>query len=223
VLDGATRTTALLKLGFRDVLAQVVDYYSNSITLETWHHLMPDQNGRKAMESIAAGQELSFAYCRQDEADRLLRRREILCYFIFFDNTCMTISDKNGRPSEHMKKLRNLVFAYDRNFPVTRIHFSDIGKALRKQGLVYMANIFPAFSKEELVRMAQSGLTLPAGISRHVVPGRVLGFQVKNSLLKTSRISLQKKNELIQKIYQEKIVDGQVRYYPESIYIFNEY
>ena len=47
VLDGATRVSALISMGFRDVLAQIVDYSQETVDLNVWHHvivgLSPDQ------------------------------------------------------------------------------------------------------------------------------------------------------------------------------------
>jgi hypothetical protein len=85
-----------------------------------------------------------------------------------------------------------------------------------------MANIFPSYSKEELIRFAQSGIRLPAGITRHIVPGRVLGFEMQTSFLRSHKISVHKKNELLQKMLEQKIVQNNMRFYPESVFVFND-
>ncbi|MEK7276272.1 MAG: hypothetical protein AAB427_02890, partial [Chloroflexota bacterium] len=40
VLDGATRTTALREMGYRDALVQIVDYYSGAVQVVVWHHVL---------------------------------------------------------------------------------------------------------------------------------------------------------------------------------------
>lgn len=222
VLDGATRTTAVKQLGFRDILVQIVDYHGSSITLDTWHHMVPAGKNREFIERVKNEMGIQAEYVNLQKAEYLLRNREIMSYFIFFDNTCMALREESGKLSEQLKKLRTLVFEYDSLGSIVRIHYSDLGESLKQNGNIYMAHIFPSYSKDDLVRFAQSGLRLPAGITRHIVPGRILGFPLKTSFLKTSRISLHKKNEILQKMYEQKLVNSEMRYYPEGVFIFNE-
>ncbi len=222
VLDGATRTTALLKLGFRDILAQVVDYYSSSITLDTWHHLIPSKGHREFFQETISQRDLKSEYANLQKAESLLRKRKILCYFLFFDNTCLTIRDESCKPSDEVRKLRELVHDCEKMGKISRIHYSELGESLKKGEVTFMANIFPSFSKEELIRYAQSGLRLPAGITRHIVPGRVLGFGIETSLLKDENIPLYEKNNILKRIYDEKIVENCMRFYSESVFLFDE-
>lgn len=222
VLDGATRTTALKKLQFRDVLVQIVDYESDSITLDTWHHLMPAGGGRPFLDEVKENFGVEVEAANMQIAEQLLRNREIMSYFLFFDNTCFMIRERTGKLSEQTRKMRDIVLACESLGKIVRIHYSDLGENLKKNGKIYMANIFPAYSKEELIRLAKSGLKLPAGITRHLVPGRVLGFEVESEILEDRSASLQKKNEIIQEIYDRKIFENRMRYYSEAVYIFNE-
>lgn len=222
VLDGATRTTALKYLGFRDIFTQVVNYYDNSITLDTWHHLLPMHGGKKILQNILTEVSAFGEYATLQKAESLLRKRDIISYFLFFDNTCLMIKDERGIPTERLAVLRKLVRYYEKPGGIIRIHYSDLGESLKKNGNIYMAHIFPSYSKHELIRFAQSGLSLPAGITRHIIPGRALGFSIKTSLLKTDKISLHKKNELLQKEYETKLIENRMRFYPEGVFIFND-
>jgi hypothetical protein len=222
VLDGATRTTALKSLGFRDVLTQVVNYYSNDITLDTWHHLIPARGRNGFFEDLTSRYGVIFENASMQKAETLLRKRQIMSYFLFFDNTCLTLRESTGKPSEQVKKLRDVVLGCETLGKIVRIHYTEVGESLRKDSSVFMANIFPSYSKEELIRFAQSGIRLPAGITRHIVPGRVLGFEMQTSFLRSHKISVHKKNELLQKMLEQKIVQNNMRFYPESVFVFND-
>ena len=222
VLDGATRTTALTKLGFRDILAQVVDYYNSSITLDTWHHLIPSQGHREFFKEVSGKLGIVCEYTNLQKAQFLLYKRKILSYFLFFDNTCMTIRDESGKPSEEVRKLRELVHKCENLGKISRIHYSELGENLKKGGITYMANIFPSFSKEELIRFAQSKLRLPAGITRHIVPGRVLGFGIETAFLKDRKTPLYEKNKILKEIVDKRIIENGMRFYPESVFIFDD-
>jgi len=222
VLDGATRTTALRSLGFRDVLTQVVNYYSNDITLDTWHHLIPTTKKNGFFDEIAAKCGVVFENATMQKAETMLRKRQIMSYFLFFDNTCLTMREPSGKPSEQIKKLREVVQSCETLGKIVRIHYTEVGDNLRKDGTIFMANIFPSYSKEELVRFAQSDIRLPAGITRHIVPGRVLGFEVQSSFLASHKITVHKKNELLNKMLEQKVAQNQMRFYPESVFVFND-
>lgn len=43
VLDGATRTTAFIKMKMKKIAAQVVDYFDDRIDILTWNYLVSDQ------------------------------------------------------------------------------------------------------------------------------------------------------------------------------------
>jgi hypothetical protein len=81
--------------------------------------------------------------------------------------------------------------------------------------------IFPKYTVEQVLQIAQAGRTLPAGITRFIIPGRVLRLNVELKPLKSDR-SLSQKNEWLYQLVMEKLSTGQVRYYEEPVYLLDE-
>lgn len=81
--------------------------------------------------------------------------------------------------------------------------------------------VFPEFSKEDIIIIAGLKQKLPAGISRHMIPNRVLHIKILIDALMTD-VNLDKRNEELEKYVQYKIDTKKVRLYREPILIFDE-
>jgi hypothetical protein len=62
---------------------------------------------------------------------------------------------------------------------------------------------------------------LPAGITRFIIPGRVLRLNADLSYLKSDE-TLIRKNELLRELVLEKLANSAVRYYEEPVYLLDE-
>ena len=87
-----------------------------------------------------------------------------------------------------------------------------------KDGLLF---IYPEFKKKDIIKISGLKEKLPAGITRHLIPNRVLHIRFPISLLK--RVGdLKKRNEELQFIVDKKIEHKKVRLYKEPLLIFDE-
>ncbi len=81
--------------------------------------------------------------------------------------------------------------------------------------------IRPKFTKEEVVERTLSGKIFPRKTTRHIIPHRPLKVRVKLSLL-SEDIDLDTKNKLLQAELRRLNDHGRIRFYPDSIFLFNE-
>ena len=80
---------------------------------------------------------------------------------------------------------------------------------------------YPEFTVEQVLLAARSGTLLPAGVTRFIVPGRVLHLDVPLELVLSDR-PLEEKNRWLHDHLTEKERAGKVRFYREPVYILDE-
>ena len=81
--------------------------------------------------------------------------------------------------------------------------------------------VFPDLDKDDVRAVAESGQKLPSGITRILVPRRVLGFNLRLPLLKSSLPLAEKRGWLVDEI-QHKVSEHRVRYYQEPTFVFDD-
>jgi hypothetical protein len=89
---------------------------------------------------------------------------------------------------------------------------------LPDNGLLF---VYPRFRKRHILEISRLAQKLPAGITRHLIPNRVLHIKYDLKLLK-GRDDLKKRNLELRNIIREKIAQKKVRVYKEPIIIFDE-
>jgi hypothetical protein len=121
-----------------------------------------------------------------------------------------------------MRSLCSLNKYYESKYNYTRIDsdtdLSDISALSPDEGLLF---IYPDFKKEHIVKIAQLKQKLPAGITRHLIPNRVLRIKYEIQDLKSGD-NLQQRNNELNKLIEQKIQNKKVRLYKEPILIFDE-
>jgi len=81
--------------------------------------------------------------------------------------------------------------------------------------------VFPHYSVEQVLLAARSNQRLPAGVTRFIVPGRVLHLDVDLEWL-GSDLSLAEKNRELHEQLQARHHRGEIRYYREPVYLLDE-
>ena len=77
------------------------------------------------------------------------------------------------------------------------------------------------FSKDDVRAIAEAGDRLPSGVTRILVPRRVLGFNLRLPLLKSS-LPLEEKRRWLADEIQHKVSEHKVRYYQEPTFVFDD-
>jgi hypothetical protein len=216
LIDGANRFEALKNIGCKSILAQLVDYKSNNVVLKSWYHYVIGMT-MDDLINYANKNSLGFTDCRTGQLPE--STKQLIVRSSTKQAVCISL---NSDLEIMLKSLSDLNKYYENEFSYTRIDsdtdLSDVKNLSPEEGLLF---IFPDFSKEDIVKIAGLKQKLPAGISRHLIPNRVLHIKILVDALMTDE-NLDKRNEELEKYVQFKIDTKKVRLYREPILIFDE-
>lgn len=216
VLDGATRVTALRALGVPHVVVQVVDYAAESVRLHMWGHLLSGVT----LEELAGGLgDVGVFFCGVDEVEAGVARREVLAFVAGCDGRCLALGG-GGDVAVQAAVLRRLFAVYGGRGRVFRVPLDEWSVRLGEYG-TSLAVVFPHYGKADLLALVRAGAVLPAGVTRHVVPGRALHVNVPFEVLCDARTDGEKQGWLDVWL-QERRSAHRVRYYAEPTFLFDE-
>jgi len=219
VLDGATRVTALRALGAPHILAQVIDYDDAAIELHTWSHALSGIALDRLEHALAGETLIQERRCDPQAAEAALLRRETLAYLTDRAGHCITLGTSDDMV-EQAAALRRLFAAYAGMARIVRVAPAEWRSRLAA-GEADVVVVFPVHSKDDLVALAQAGAVLPAGITRHIIPGRALRVHAPLDLLRDMRPRAEKQAWLDAWL-SERRADRGVRYYAEPTFLFDE-
>jgi hypothetical protein len=219
VLDGATRVTALQALGAPHILAQVVDYDDDEIELHTWSHVLSGITLDALERALADETLIRERRCDSQAAEAALHRRETLAYLADRGGRCVALGTSEDMVSQ-AAALRRLFGAYAGRAQIARVAPAE-WRARLSADAAEVAVVFPIHTKEDLVALAQANAVLPAGITRHVIPGRALRVNAPLALLRDTRPLVEKQAWLDTWLHERRAERG-VRYYAEPTFLFDE-
>ena len=126
-----------------------------------------------------------------------------------------------GSPSDWLTVLTDLVERYGAWGNVERTTNRDVA-ALHSQfpDLVGLFT-FPIFSLDMILALAAQGRTVPAGITRFVIPGRILRLNAPLARLASDE-PIESKRRWLDNLVRERLADRQVRYYQEPVILLDE-
>ena len=218
VLDGATRVSALKQLEFAHAVVQVVSP-KDGVNLDTWFHAIRRLELAELIKILEGLPEISV---RESSPNKILDEMfEFggLCYFHTSEDRVFLIQAVHG--INHLQALNKLTDAYiavsqvertlNRNVMSLKVEYPDLTALV----------IFPEHTVEQVLQMAKAGRALPAGITRFIIPGRVLRLNAPLDVLKSDK-SLAEKNEWLRQLVLEKLDRSAVRYYEEPVYLLDE-
>lgn len=219
VLDGATRVSAFVQLGIPTIVAQVVDYPSAQVQLQTWTHLLPhftlNQLAQLALECGLIPRELSAA-----EAHEALVQRRALASVrdLHGHGFVLEVADSNA---EFVGLLRAFVHRYRRTTLCERISPEEQELFLRHRAWrTALLITFPPLTPEEIRSLALRGQRLPAGVTRHIIAGRLLYADIPlDALRRLTPLEVQR--HWFQQWWQERLRHHRLRYYPEPTFVLD--
>lgn len=204
VLDGATRTEALRRLGVRHAVVQVVD--GAAVTLETWHHVVRGGRPTTVMDRIATRPGLILTH--GDDTPRVNPAA----------GTPVTVLGEGLSPNT---VLSTLVDGYIGRWRVSRIIDPDPDVVTTRFPDWSAIVEFPRLQVEQVMKAALSRDLLPAGITRFLVPERVLRLDADLTMLR-SRSSLETKQQALDALILARSRAGRVRRYEETVVILDD-
>jgi hypothetical protein len=204
VLDGATRTEALRRLGVRHVVVQIVD--ATQVALETWHHVIRGGRPTAVMDRIASRPGIMLA----DGGDP------------------PRVSSPAGPPMSALGEglspnalLSTLVGGYIGRWKVSRIIDPDPDVVTTRFPDWAVIVEFPRLDVKQVMKAALTQDLLPAGVTRFLVPERVLRLDAELALLRSAS-SLDTKQRALDSLILARSRAGRVRRYEETVVILDD-
>jgi phosphoglycerate dehydrogenase-like enzyme len=226
ILDGATRYSSLKRLDYPHVIVQVVDKDQAGFQLHTWYHAISAEEGK----SLESGFDDLLDHLRQidglilsslshEEAQNALNRPEALCYF----------SDRQGRlvlaeiapGASKLTVMNGIVDTYNAWGTVERTLLTDTDRLAAQFPRLVAVAIFPQFTPEDVFDAAANGELLPAGLTRFVIPGRILRLNADLSYLKRDE-PLPAKRAWFNDFLTGKLSRSHLRVYQEPVTMLDE-
>lgn len=233
VLDGANRTSALRQIGSIHILAQVVGYKSEAVQLLTWHHLITGRTPSNFLHEIGEVQGLRVERAPLPNARALLRARDTLAYIVspqgdsgseplvyVVDRAPGT--ERNGTEGE-TALLNSMVDTYkgDPQVTIHRVSSDELDELSAYYDDVSGLVVFPPYSPDDILKLAEAGTKVPTGITRHIISPRALRVNVPLALL-LSDAPLKEKNSWWHEQFKRKLASNEIRLYQEATYLFDE-
>ncbi len=218
VLDGATRVSAFKKLGHPHIIVQILKE-SNNYTLDTWFHAIRKIDPQALLDILGGIPEITITRSDLKTVQADMVEHGGLCYIQTADKTIHHIQPAAG--ANHLDALNKLTTAYIDASHVTRTLHQDVDTLLAEFPDLAGVVVFPVFTLDQVLQIADAGNAMPAGITRFVIPGRVMRLNADFDFLTSDR-DLTEKNDWLYDMVMERLASDSVRYYAEPIYLLDE-
>lgn len=218
VLDGATRIAALRQLQYPQAVVQVISDRAR-LRLDTWFHAIRQATPPALVDLLATLPDLAIV---ENTGQNSVSDRPVasdLCTIRLVTGRVFHIQPAPG--VNRLTALNKLTATYIDAYQVARTLNNDIKRLHQEYPDLTALVIFPEYSLDKILQIARTGHVLPAGITRFVIPGRVLRIHVDLSLLKAAK-PLSEKNAWLDRFILTKINEGRLRYYEEPVYLLDE-
>jgi len=222
LLDGATRITALKRIGCRDVVVQVVDYEAPGMVLETWNHMLLDAPVDELFRSLRGVEGLTLDQTGTAGAGAALERRDAIAALLLADGQAYALrAAGDGKLEQQAKLLNRVVAAYEGRGEMYRVAHTDVERLLAEHGRLSALVVFPRYRPDEIRRLALNGAKLPMGVTRHIIPGRALRINIPLDIL-TRDEPVEQKNAWLDDWMKARMRERSVRFYQEPVFLFDE-
>ena len=218
VLDGATRVSSFKKLGFPDIIVQVLKSSDNH-SLNTWSHVVRKIDSEKLLTLFKKLTEITIVKSDLTSLQRGLVEDGYLCSIQTADKTIRHIQMEPGL--NYLDALNTLSTVYTEAGHITRTLQRNVDTLLKEFPDFSCLAIFPSYTLKEVLKIVDGGKLLPAGITRFIIPGRVMHLNADFEYLKSDR-NLEEKNRWLHDLVMKRLANDQVRYYAEPVYLMDE-
>jgi len=225
VLDGVNQISALKLLGFPDVLVQKVDLMDENVELTSWDHLIFNLKKDELAEKLE-NLDLEISPCgwERQSVDRGPRTvdEKTVCFVLFKDHSGLVVSQRDSSVESRVKNLYRVIAIYNTSWEIyhsgsDESSFSAFDNFENGSAI----NILQVFKKEQVIDLTSSGMLLPFGVTRFVIPQRILGLEVSCSVL-GDNAPLSEKNLFLKELLSYRIKSKKAKFYQESVFLFNE-
>jgi hypothetical protein len=206
-------------LGYHCVPAQIINYDDPAVRLASWHHAVMRLSWPGWLDHLRA-QGFSVELVPFEDAEGALITRDACAVLLSFDESAAIIpANKNLRAD--VQAVTRLIDTYKKNCPFERVDQTNFLELQDFYPDLAVLVLFPPFEKNEVMQLVTDNLKLPTGLIRHSIPGRVLRVNIQLDVLR-SDLSLEDKNEWLEAFIRMRMQERYVRFYLESVYIFDD-
>lgn len=225
VLDGATRSTAFKRLEYPYLIVQVIQPDEGRFQLQTWYHAI--SGGQRVTPRTFADLQqhlqqipgVRFESAPAANTAHIFQDGRTLCYFL--DREGQTTVAKAAVGYDRLAVMNELVGSYTKWGNVERTLLTDLPRLLSQFPQITAVAIFPQFKPETIFDIASKGGLVPAGLTRFVIPGRILRLNADLSRLKQDE-PIQAKRSWFNEFLEEKLARSRLRYYEEPVILMDE-
>lgn len=212
LLDGANRIEALMRMGIRHALVQTERLDDPRLRLGHWNHVIRRRDADALERSPPEGVRVAEA----SGVDPVP-----VCRLLRADGREVVFHGPRTAPERAAALRRIGALAAHPRARVGRIAHDDLGEVRRAHPDFGGLLVYRPVSLAEVRAAAAAGELLPSGITRFLVPRRVLGFDLPLSFLEMA-IPLPEKRRRLEGLVAERFASGRVRYYAEPVFVFDD-
>lgn len=204
LLDGATRTETLKRIGLTLAVVQIVE--PHSLELSTWHHVVRECTPEELLEAVESSPDLDMS---ENYGTPSIHPYEGASHLV---TGADGISDN--------ATLSALVRTYIGRWRVTRT--TDPRREHVATSYPGWAAIieFPTVTIGDVMEAAISNDLLPAGVTRFLVPNRALRLNVPLDHLEGNSVA--GAQTALDRLLEERASEGRIRRYEGPIYILDD-
>ena len=221
VLDGATRSTALKRLGYNYLIVQVAQADDpGSFELHTWYHVISSQESFTSLtEHLQSIKGLKLTSLSTDEMSHAFADNKALCYFLNAQGEAILASVTTE--ADRLTVMNHIVTHYNAWGDVERTLLTDLSRLQAQFPHMTAVAVFPQFKPQAVFEAAAQGKLLPAGLTRFVIPGRILRLNADLARLKQEE-PLAHKQAWFENFLADKLARSRLRYYQEPVILLDE-
>ncbi len=221
ILDGATRFTALKRLGYSYIIVQTVHGQQSDFELHTWYHAIShdEKSCADLLQTLRQINGLRLIPLSGKAIRSALRDSRTLCYFLDKNGATTLVQEIEG--ADRLTVINDLVDTYSRWGDVERTLTTDLSRLLAQYPHMQAVAVFPQFQPEDVFDAASYDQLLPAGLTRFVIPGRILRLNADLRRLKADE-SFSAKRAWFSRFLTDKIARSRLRFYEEPVVLLDE-
>ena len=204
LVDGANRIAAMRALGYRYAIVQVAS--PATVRLTTWHHVLTATTPERVLASLRQVAELDLA-ARSD--------RPAICTIRLAGGRTLAVAPRPG--TDPFEVLTPLVAGYLLDAVVRRTVEPDL--AAHPDAAAVVA--FVKLTVDEVVGAVRNGTLLPAGVTRFIIPGRVLSLNAPLAPLGTEQ-PVAALDSWLAELVSGRRTEGRIRHYPEAVFVLDD-
>ena len=220
ILDGATRFTAFKELGYPHIIVQVASTNRDGVQLHTWYHAISSERPFAELQTeLQKIDGLTLTPLAAADIPAAFQRPDALCYFLDPNGNAL-LATAPPHPNQ-LTIMNEMVQCYNQWGNVERTLLTNPSRLLAQFPNMAAVAIFPQFKPETVFDVASDGRFVPAGLTRFVIPGRILRLNADLQRLKADE-PLAVKRAWFNDFLADKLARSRLRYYQEPVVLLDE-